>query len=645
MTITITAVNDGPNAVSDSYSTNEDAPLTVAAPGVLANDTDVDSPALTVSVVSTTAHGTLLLNADGSFTYTPAANFNGTDSFTYKANDGTIDSAVASVTITVNGVNDVPAAIADAYAATEDQPLIVGAPGVLANDTDVDGGTLTAVLGTGPANGTLTLNANGGFTYTPAANFNGTDSFTYTANDGTTDSSAATVTITVAAVNDVPVAVNDTYATNEDGVLGIAAPGVLTNDNDVEGSPLSAAVVDAPAHGVLTFNADGSFSYAPNANFNGADSFTYKASDTTADSNVATVTIAVNAVNDAPVATNDSYTTSEDTALTVAAPGVLANDTDVDSNTLTIALVSGPANGTLTLNPDGSFIYTPAANFNGSDSFTYTASDGTADSNVATVTIAVAAVNDAPVAVADAATTAEDTAVTIAGARERYRPRWRHADGDRGEHAGARQRDEPCGRDHHLHAGGQLQRHRRVHLHDRRRPRRHGDGDGERHDHGRQRRAGRGCRCGHDGRGHGGHDCGARERYGLGRRFAGGDRDERAASRIRNGQPGRDHHLRAGGELQRHRRVHLYDQRRPRRHGDGDGERHDRGRQRPAGRGRRCGDDGRGHGGHDCGAGERHRSGWRFAVAHRRGLAAPRQRGRQSGRHRHLHACRQLQRR
>ena len=144
VTITITAVNDGPNAVSDSYSTNEDAPLTVAAPGVLANDTDVDSPALTVSVVSTTTHGIVFLNATA-LPCTPVANFNGTDSFTYKANDGTIDSTVASVTITVNGVNDAPAAIADAYAATEDQPLIVGAPGVLANDTDVDGALSTAV--------------------------------------------------------------------------------------------------------------------------------------------------------------------------------------------------------------------------------------------------------------------------------------------------------------------------------------------------------------------------------------------------------------------------------------------------------------------------------------------------------------------
>ena len=114
---------------------------------------------------------------------------------------------------------------------------------------------------------------------------------------------------------------------------------MLGNDTDVDGNPLTAVVVTAPANGTLTLNADGSFTYTPNANFNGTDSFTYKANDGTADSNTATVTITVDAVNDAPVAVNDSYSTTEDTPLTVAAPGVLGNDTDVDGNPLTAAVV------------------------------------------------------------------------------------------------------------------------------------------------------------------------------------------------------------------------------------------------------------------------------------------------------------------
>src|SRR6266540_1400630 len=187
-----------------------------------------------------------------------------------------------------------------------------------------------------------------------------------------------------------PVAVNDSYTTNEDTALGVAAPGILGNDTDVDADALTASVVSTPANGTVTLNTlDGSFTYTPDANFNGTDSFTYQVNDGTLASNVATVTLTVTPINDAPVAANDSYTTTENTPLTVAAGAILANDTDVDGGALTVSLVSGPANGTVTLNPDGEFTYTPAANFNGTDSFTYTANDGQADSNVATVTLTV----------------------------------------------------------------------------------------------------------------------------------------------------------------------------------------------------------------------------------------------------------------
>src|SRR5207247_1577671 len=176
----------------------------------------------------------------------------------------------------------------------------------------------------------------------------------------------------------------------------IAAPGVLTYDTDADGDPLSPIAASGPSHGTLTFNADGSFSYTPTAGYAGPDSFTYRVNDGDADSNVATVSITVNAVNSAPVAVNDSYSTNEDTALTVAVPGVLGNDTDADGDVLTAIVGAGATHGTLTLNANGSLTYTPAANYNGPDSFTYKANDGTVDSNVATVTITVAAANDAP---------------------------------------------------------------------------------------------------------------------------------------------------------------------------------------------------------------------------------------------------------
>ena len=396
VTITITPVNDAPVAGDDAYGTDEDTPRTVVAPGVLANDSDLDGNPLTAVLATGPAHGTLTLNGNGSFTYTPAANFNGTDTFTYRASDGTAQSNTATVTITVTASSDAPVATDDAYITAEDTPLNVPAPGVLGNDTDPDGDQLSAWVGSGTSHGTLTLNANGGFAYTPDANYNGPDTFIYRANDGTLDSNLATVTITVTAVNDAPVATNDAYTTDEDTALTVAAPGVLGNDSDLDSATLTAAVVAEPAHGTLTLNSNGAFTYTPAANYNGPDTFTYHASDGSAQSNPATVTITVTPVSDPPTATNDTYSTAEDTPLTVPAPGVLGNDSDLDSSTLTAAVVAGPAHGSLTLNANGAFTYTPAANYNGPDTFTYRASDGSLTSDPATVTITVTAVNDAP---------------------------------------------------------------------------------------------------------------------------------------------------------------------------------------------------------------------------------------------------------
>jgi VCBS repeat-containing protein len=410
VTIHVTCVNDAPVARDDTYTTNEDTPLVVAKPGVLGNDYDVDGDPLTSVLVSGPAHGTLALNPDGSFTYTPAENFCGEDSFIYKAYDGSLYSNVATVRITVTCVNDAPVARDDTYTTNEDTPLVVPAPGVLGNDYDVDGDPLTAVLVSGPAHGTLALNPDGSFTYTPAENFCGEDSFTYKAYDGSLYSNVATVRITVTCVNDAPVANDDEASVPEDSSVTIP---VLGNDYDVDGDPLSVSIVSGPTHGWATVNPDGTITYTPNPDFCGTDSFTYQACDPSGACDTATVTIHVTCVNDAPVARDDTYTTNEDTPLVVAKPGVLGNDYDVDGDPLTSVLVSGPAHGTLALNPDGSFTYTPAENFCGEDSFTYKAYDGALYSNVATVRITVTCVNDAPVANDDEASVLEDSSVTI----------------------------------------------------------------------------------------------------------------------------------------------------------------------------------------------------------------------------------------
>ena len=294
MTITINAINDAPVATVDSYTTSEDVPLIAAAPGVLGNDNDVDSATLTAAVVTGPLNGILVLNIDGSFSYTPSTDFNGSDSFTYAANDGELSSSSATVTIAVGEVDDSPVALADLYGTNEDTPLTVGAPGVLGNDTDVDSTTLTTELVSGPAFGTLGLNEDGSFTFTPAADVFGTATFSYRAFDGNSYSAPADVTITVASINDAPVANDDAYERTEGASLLVAAPGVLENDTDVaDGDTLTAVLASDPTNGTLSLNADGSFTYTPNTGYFGSDSFTYKAYDGTDESSPATVTVSL----------------------------------------------------------------------------------------------------------------------------------------------------------------------------------------------------------------------------------------------------------------------------------------------------------------------------------------------------------------
>jgi len=411
--ITVTPANDPPVANDDYYTTNEDTTLTVPAPGILSNDTDPENDPLTAYKVTDPTHGTLNLNTNGGFTYTPDNNYNGQDTFTYQAYDGTEYSNTATVYITINPVNDPPVANDDYYTTAEDTTLTITAPGVLTNDTDPENDPLTAYLYSGVSNGELTFNLNGGFEYTPDDGFVGDDSFTYRAYDGNVLSNIATVHITVTPVNDPPVANDDYYTTNEDTTLTITAPGVLTNDTDPENDPLTAYKVTDPTHGTLNLNTNGGFTYTPDNNYNGQDTFTYRAYDGLEYSNTATVYITINPINDQPVANNDYYNANEDTTLTVPSPGVLSNDTDPDDDPLTAYKVTDPTHGTLNLNTNGGFTYTPDDNYTGTDSFTYQAYDGIVYSNTATVTITINPTNDPPIAYDDYYSTNEDTTLTI----------------------------------------------------------------------------------------------------------------------------------------------------------------------------------------------------------------------------------------
>ncbi len=389
--VTVTGVNDSPVANADAQSIDED---TAADINVLGNDLDADNDTLTVSAVTQPANGGTVTLQGGVVRFTPTANFNGSATFRYTVSDGNGGSAVGNVTVTVRPVNDVPVANALSISVDQDTTLNGAVTG-----SDVDGQALTFAVVSGPSNGALTLNANGTFSYQPTAGFAGNDSFTFTASDGATTSPPATVSITVNSTNARPVANADAITVVEDS--GATTVNVLGNDSDADGDTLSVAAVTQGSNGTVTL-VGGVVSYTPNADFAGADTFSYTVADGNGGSAVGTVTVTVTAVQDAPVATDDSVSVVEDSGST--AIDVLANDIDVDGDTLVVSAVTQPSQGTVTLT-NGVVSFAPAANQTGTATFTVTISDGNGGSATSTVTVTITAVNDAPQAVADSAST------------------------------------------------------------------------------------------------------------------------------------------------------------------------------------------------------------------------------------------------
>jgi chitodextrinase len=390
ISITVLQVNQAPVATSQSVTTAEDTAKTITLAG-----TDVDNDPLSYSIVTSPLHGTLTGTAPN-LTYTPTANYNGPDSFTFRVNDGTVNSAAATVNITVTSVNDMPMATGQSVSVTEDTAKTITLAG-----TDVEGSPLTYTVVAAPSHGALSGTAPN-LTYTPTANYNGPDSFTFKVNDGTVDSSAAVVTITITNVNDAPIATSQSVAVIEDVSKAIVLAGT-----DGDGNPLTYTVVTAPAKGTLSGTAP-NLTYAPSANYTGPDSFTFRVNDGTVNSSAATVTITVSGVNDAPVASNQTVAVTEDVAKALVLVG-----SDVDGDPLTYTIVAAPTKGTLS-GTAPNLTYTPAADYTGADSFTFRVNDGTVNSSTATVTIAVTGTNDAPVAASQSVSAVEDANKTIA---------------------------------------------------------------------------------------------------------------------------------------------------------------------------------------------------------------------------------------
>ena len=393
---TITADNNAPIAVVDDYDVDEGRRLNGSS--VLTNDTDADNNELTAALVTNVSNGTLTLNSDGTFVYVHNGSETTSDSFSYKANDGQSNSDAVTVNITVNPINEAPIALADNYLANEGERLT--ATSVLANDIDGDNdkSDLTAILVSDVTNGTLILNEDGTFVYSHDGSETTSDSFRYKTSDGALSSNIVTVNI---AVNRTPVANTQTVDTTEDTPKSITLTG-----SDADGDSLTYAIVNHPTNGVLSGTGTNR-TYTPNANFSGIDIFTFKVNDGNTDSGKVTVRVNVANVNDAPVANAQTVNATEDTAKAITLTG-----SDADGDSLTYTIVDLPTNGTLT-GSGTNRSYTPNANFNGTDEFTFKVNDGNADSGTVTVKINVANVNDAPVANAQIVTTAEEVAKAI----------------------------------------------------------------------------------------------------------------------------------------------------------------------------------------------------------------------------------------
>jgi hypothetical protein len=373
---------------------------------VLANDSDPDGDALTLSALTAPAHGSAVI-AGGRILYTPASGFVGSDALRYTVVDARGGSASAGVVINVGtGSNAPPIAQPDNANTTFGQPVTI-AP--LANDSDADGDALSLLGVDQPLHGTVVVSGNT-LVYTPEAGFSGVDRFTYTISDGRGGSAHATITVTVGALaNRPPLALNDTATTTAPQTVTID---VLANDSDPDGDTLALAATSAPSSGTAAVSGNVVL-YTPAAGFVGIDRFNYSISDGRGGIATATVTVTVAAIpNRPPVAVDDAATTSFAQPVTIA---VLGNDSDPDGDPLTITAVTAPLAGTAVVSGN-TIIYTPgAAGAPANDRFTYTISDGRGGVATATVNVTVTAVADLPpVAVDDTANTASGAPVTIA---------------------------------------------------------------------------------------------------------------------------------------------------------------------------------------------------------------------------------------
>ena len=356
-------------------------------------------------ISATTANGSVKVSS-GKIQYTPRPNFSGSAIILYKISDGNGGISSSTISILVRPVNDAPIANPDSTTTLED--TIITSINVLANDTDVDDGNVLTVNAVSAISGAVSINPDSTLKYTPQLNFNGTDTITYTISDEATSSSSSIVSILVKPVNDAPVANPDTAATSQG--VAILNINVLANDSDEDEGDVLTVDSSLALSGVVSINSDGTLKYTPPPNFNGTDSIKYTISDKASLSSSSIVSVIIRELNRPPLASPDTATTLEDTAITSI--NVLANDTDQDNDILIVDTASA-INGVVLINSDGTLRYTPNLNFNGTDTITYTISDVLGETSTSTVSVIITPVNDAPVTKNDNYITLSNLAVKL----------------------------------------------------------------------------------------------------------------------------------------------------------------------------------------------------------------------------------------
>ncbi|MCS0125800.1 tandem-95 repeat protein [Vibrio alginolyticus] len=410
--LTVTPVNDAPEPQDQAFTVGEDGILTFTDADLLTGATDVEGDNLTVEGVTYTgADGVLTDNGDGTYSFAPNENFNGDVNFTFDVSDG-MDTVTANIDVSVTPENDPPVAGSTSYTVHEDNSITISDEQLLANSSDIEGDVAISSVSYSGNDGVLEINGDGTYTFSPNENFTGDVSLDVVVvdEDGAVDTTTAG--ITVLEVNDPPIAGTTSYTIDEDEVITISAEQLLANSSDIEGEVALDSVSYSGSEGIFTDNGDGTFSFAPNQNFNGEVNLDVVVVDEDGATASTTANIDVLPINDAPVSGGLAYSVDEDNSITLSQEQLLVQATDVEGDALTASNLVVDGDATVTANDDGSFTITPDANFNGDIDITFDINDGT-DTIVATADLTVNPVNDLPQPEDQAFTIGEDGVLTF----------------------------------------------------------------------------------------------------------------------------------------------------------------------------------------------------------------------------------------